>query len=47
MTIKFNEKIKKFNVYKKSRPNIRLKNNPKKQVIENTNNTSTRILLMY
>ena len=22
MTIKFNEKIKKFNVYKKSRPNI-------------------------
>ena len=31
MTIKFNEKIKKFIVYKKSKPSIRLKNNPKKQ----------------
>ena len=47
MTIKFNEKIKKFIVYNKSKPSIRLKNNPKKQVIENTINTSTRILLMY
>ena len=47
MTIKFNEKIKKFIVYKKSKPSIRLKNNPKKQVIENTIKTSTRILLMY
>ncbi len=47
MTIKFNEKIKKFIVSKKSKPSIRLKHNPKKHVIENTINTSTRILLMY
>lgn len=47
MTIKFNEKIKKLNTYKKLRQNNKLKNCPKKQGIENTINTSTRILLMY
>ena len=46
MTIKFSEKIKN-SVYKKTRTSNRTKNLQKKQVLENTINTSTRILLMY
>ena len=46
MTIKISEKIKN-NVYKKVRITNRNKNLQKKQVLENTINTSTRILLMY
>ena len=46
MTIKISEKIKN-NVYKKTRITNRTKNLQKKQVLENTINTSTRILLMY
>ena len=46
MTIKFSEKIKN-SVYKKTRTSNGTKNLQKKQVLENTINTSTRILLMY
>ena len=46
MTIKFSEKIKN-NVFRKARISKKAKNLQKKQVLENTINTSTRILLMY
>ena len=46
MTIKFSEKIKN-SVFRKTRLSNKAKNLQKKQVLENTINTSTRILLMY
>lgn len=47
MTIKFNQKIGKFKIYKKHNTSNRPKYSLKKQVLQNTINTSTRILLMY